>query len=163
MKKEALFIFVASMVAMGCMSSRYAYHERHDHGAAADTLAMTVEDVIALSREGVGDDVIIDQIRVTNSHFLLSKDDILELKRAGVSEAVIRAMIKTSERGQRRRIVREYYWSPHLYSYPWYPAFWWGYTYRYYRPYYYYIAPRVFYFHRYPSHGYSRSSGWMRR
>jgi hypothetical protein len=163
MMKQALFILVTSMVAMGCMASRYAYHERHDHPVAADTLTMTKEDVIALSREGVSDDVIIDQIRVTNSQFVLSKDDILELKKSGVSEEVIRAMIKTSERGQPRRTVREYSWSPYLAGYPWYPGFWWGFSFRYYRPYYYYIAPRIAFIHRTPLHGHSRSSGWMRR
>ncbi|MGH2568270.1 MAG: hypothetical protein ACRDGA_08025 [Bacteroidota bacterium] len=43
---------------------------------------MTLEDTIALTEEGVGDEVIMSQIKATNSYFELSKDDILELKRA---------------------------------------------------------------------------------
>lgn len=163
MRKDlVLLVIVTSVVAAGCMSSRYAYYERQ-RPEPADTLAMTKEDVIALSKEGIGDDVIIEQIRATNSSFELSKDDIIELKNAGVSEEVIRAMIRTSEKDRPRRIVREYYWSPYFYGYPWSPTFWWGFSYRYYRPYYDYIAPRVHYFYHGSAGGGSRSSGRTRR
>lgn len=163
MRKEVLLtVFVTSVLAVGCVSSRSVYHQRWQH-EPADTLAMTMEDVIALSKEGVGDDVIIDQIKATHSSFNLSKDDIIELKNAGVSEAVIRTMIKTSGQRSQRRVVRRYYVSPYYYASPWYPAFWWGFSYRYYRPYYYYLAPRLYWIHRNPLDGGSRSSGRMRR
>lgn len=53
---------------------------------------MTVADVVTLAKAGLGDEVIVTQLRVTNSTFTLSVADLVALKRAGVSDAVIVAM-----------------------------------------------------------------------
>lgn len=54
---------------------------------------MTVNDVIELSRAGVGDDVIIKQIQKKGQHFDLSTSDLLRLKGSGVTNRVIQAMV----------------------------------------------------------------------
>ncbi len=54
---------------------------------------MTVNDVIKLSKAGLSDDLIIQQIRKKGQHFDLSTDQLLQLKAAHVSERVIQAMI----------------------------------------------------------------------
>jgi hypothetical protein len=162
MKKEVLVLMVtASLLAAGCMSSRHAHRE--EQRAPAERLSMTKDDIIALTKEGVGDEVIIEQIKATRSIFELSKDDIIELKQAGASERVIRAMIKTLETDRPPRLVRGYYRSPSFDGYPWYPAFRWGFSSRYSRPYFLYIAPRVYAPYRHPLYERNRSSGRPRR
>jgi hypothetical protein len=54
---------------------------------------MTVQDVIKLSKAGIGDDLIIQQIKKKNHPFDLSTDQLIELKAASVSKRVIQAMI----------------------------------------------------------------------
>jgi hypothetical protein len=54
---------------------------------------MTVQDVIKLSKAGLSDDVIIEQIRTKNQRFDLSTEQLLQLKAAHVSERVIQVMI----------------------------------------------------------------------
>ena len=54
---------------------------------------MTVAEVIKLSKAGLSDDTIIEQIRKKNQHFDLSTDQLIQLKEAHVSERVIQVMI----------------------------------------------------------------------
>lgn len=126
------------------MTSHYGQYERRQH-VEADTLALSKEDVIALSKEGVGDELIIDQMKATRSYFELTKDDIIELKKAGVSEKVIQAMIKSGESVPVRRTVGRYYGPSYYSPYydPWYSSFSFGLGYRYYYPRTYYFAPHV--------------------
>jgi hypothetical protein len=57
---------------------------------------MTVGDVIKLSKAGLSDDTIIEQIRKKGQHFDLSTDQLIQLKDAHVSERVIQVMIDPS-------------------------------------------------------------------
>ncbi len=89
---------------------------------------MTVQDVISLASAGVSDDVIIGQIKATQTVFELGTNDIIELKKAGVSGRVITAMIATvnqppSDRRSRTYAAWGYYPYPYGYWYPWYFAF----------------------------------------
>lgn len=61
--------------------------------APKPSAGMSVNDVIRLSQAGLGDEIIIGQIQRRAQSFDLSTDDLLRLKAAKVSEAVIRAMI----------------------------------------------------------------------
>lgn len=54
---------------------------------------MTVQDVIRLSKAGLSDDTIIEQLRTKNQHFDLTTDQLVQLKSAKVSERVIQTMI----------------------------------------------------------------------
>ncbi|BBO86317.1 hypothetical protein DSCO28_68830 [Desulfosarcina ovata subsp. sediminis] len=58
-------------------------------------LPLTAADVQALSRAGVGDDLIISQIRNSRTVYHLTSADIIALKNSGVSERVIDFMINT--------------------------------------------------------------------
>ena len=53
---------------------------------------MSVQQVAGLAKQGVNENVIIDKIRLTNSKFSLSADDVSYLKQQGVSQKVIDAM-----------------------------------------------------------------------
>ena len=55
--------------------------------------AMTNADVLALKGAGLGDQVIIDKIKGSQSSFKTEASDLVELKKAGLSDAVISAMI----------------------------------------------------------------------
>jgi len=57
---------------------------------------LTIEQITALSAAGVGDEAIIAKIKSSGTRYDLSADQMLSLKRAGVSSAVMVAMFGTS-------------------------------------------------------------------
>jgi protein involved in polysaccharide export with SLBB domain len=57
--------------------------------AAPTSVAMKVNDIVALSLGGVSDEVIIHQMETTRSRFELTTTDILELKKNRVSDRLI--------------------------------------------------------------------------
>jgi hypothetical protein len=56
---------------------------------------LTVADVKALVKAGIGDDLVISQIRNSRTVYRLSTADIIDLKNSGVSEKVIDFMLNT--------------------------------------------------------------------
>lgn len=56
---------------------------------------LSTSDVKKMTKAGLSDDVIISQIDATKSVFRLSSADIIDLKKAGVSQRVINHMIQT--------------------------------------------------------------------
>ncbi len=93
-------VLACSLAVAGCISGQYAQKARA-RSAPADTVAvMTKDDVIALARAKVSDDIILAQIKSSDSHFHLSTQDIVDLAKAGVSDKVIDAMIKTDQSSQ---------------------------------------------------------------
>ncbi|GAB4187051.1 MAG: hypothetical protein Tsb0015_05390 [Simkaniaceae bacterium] len=56
---------------------------------------LSINDIKAMSQAGISDDVIISQIRATNSRYNLSTSQIIDLKNAGVSQRVIDYMINS--------------------------------------------------------------------
>ncbi len=57
---------------------------------------LTIPDVVAMTKNGLSEEVIINQIKHTESIFHLTSDEIIELKNSGVSEKVIQCMINTA-------------------------------------------------------------------
>lgn len=66
--------------------------------------AMELREVQALLAAGVGEDVILEQMAAEGASFRLETADILELRHAGASDHLLRAMI---ESGDPRRLERE--------------------------------------------------------
>jgi hypothetical protein len=60
--------------------------------------AMTVDDIITMSKAGAGNEVIKDQILSTRSRFVLTTQDIIRLTTEGVADDVLRAMIESGDR-----------------------------------------------------------------
>ncbi|MFI5334816.1 MAG: glycine zipper domain-containing protein, partial [Chlamydiales bacterium] len=58
---------------------------------------LSLQDVKNMSRNGLKDDTIISQIQATNSSFRLTADQIIDLKKSGVSQKVIDYMIQTGK------------------------------------------------------------------
>jgi len=53
--------------------------------------------IIEMTHKGLGDDVIIARIKASATKFTLSDDDLANLKKAGVSDAVVAAMIQSTQ------------------------------------------------------------------
>jgi hypothetical protein len=131
-----------SFAVSGCMTGYTTMHRERMQVAEDDSLTpppMTISDIIALSQDSVSADVIISQMKVTDSYFRLTTEDIVALKKAGVNDKVINAMIQTGsqtrENRERTVVYPAYYpywgygWYPY-YWYPWYSPFHFGVSYR---------------------------------
>jgi hypothetical protein len=57
--------------------------------------AVTVRDIIELAKAGLSDDILIALIDADRTVFSLDKSEILDLKKAGVSKAVMLKMLRT--------------------------------------------------------------------
>ena len=127
-----LAFIVASAGFAGCAAEQYS-QTRKEHSMKADSLrAMKMEDVIALSKGGVSDSLIIGMMDATDSWFHLKTQDVLDLRNAGVSEKVISAMMQPppvpSAKTSGSNTVRYYYdpwftWYDGFYPFWYYPSF----------------------------------------
>jgi hypothetical protein len=63
----------------------------------ATTKPVTNDDVVKLVAGGLGDEVIITKIHRGPTAFALDADNMLQLRKAGVSEAVLRAMLESTK------------------------------------------------------------------
>ncbi len=59
---------------------------------------LTNADVLKLKLAGLGDQLIIDKINASPANYRLEVDDLVELKKGGLSEAIISAMIQASQK-----------------------------------------------------------------
>lgn len=57
--------------------------------------AVTIRDLVELSREGVSDAILIALIETDGSRFKMTADDIRSVRAQGLSDAVVVAMIRT--------------------------------------------------------------------
>lgn len=67
-------------------------------GIQADVI--TNEDVLKLLAAGIGEEVVIAKIQTSRPAFRLNANDLIELKKNGVSDRVLAAMIKAAGRSQ---------------------------------------------------------------
>lgn len=119
--KRVLLMAAIILLTLGSMGCGYTSLRRPEQ-TAPEKNPMTVNEVITLSNDGVGDSVIIAQIQATQSAFALSTQEIVHLKNSGVSERVIAAMIMTD--GRSRKGAGTYVYAP--YPYYGYPRSYWG-------------------------------------
>lgn len=57
--------------------------------------ALTIHDIVELSRAGLGDEVLLALIEVDRGVYAIDKETLKQLKAAGVSERVIVALVKS--------------------------------------------------------------------
>jgi hypothetical protein len=92
---------------------------------------VTKSDVLKLVRAGVGDDVIVARIRAEGVEARPSTDEILEMKKEGVSDKIVQALLE-GEVASRVETPRMIYSSnpwdvPYYYPYyPYYRPYSWG-------------------------------------
>jgi hypothetical protein len=75
-----------------------------------------VTDVVQMTHQHISDDIIVGQIRATNSVYHLSSQDIIWLKENGVSDLVIREMQTTACRAPRRYYAPAPAYAPVVYQ-----------------------------------------------
>ena len=164
--KYLLFVGAVAMTfaLSGCMTGYTTLHRERRQMVERDSLTpppMTINDVIALTQDSVSADVIISQMKATDSYFRLTTDDIVALRKAGVNDKVINAMIQTANNPPERRTRTIVYPSYYPYWwYTWYPYYWGGW----YSPWYFGAGYRVSYPHYYygGSHYYGGRGGTVR-
>jgi hypothetical protein len=131
--KYYLLAFMVMAVGFGgCAAEQYSQNRR-DHSMKVDSLRfMKMDDVIALSKAGVSDSLIIGMMDATDSWFHLKTQDVLDLRNAGVNEKVIAAMMqpppqpssKTSDsNGVRYYAYPSLFWYDGFYPYWSYPGY----------------------------------------
>ena len=117
---------LAGLLLAGCAT--------HPHTAVAPPTGPTLPEIQTMVQNHISDSVIISQIQNSSTRYHLTADQIISLKTAGVSEAVIAALINTASKPpvQTTTVVQEpyaypypYYGYPYPYVGPW-PGFYWG-------------------------------------
>ena len=141
-----LMLLAFSLLGVGCMSSQYARRSAEPVAGADTPALLTNQDVIALTKSQLGDDVIIELMHVSGSDFRLGPQDVITLADSGVSDKVISAMIKAGESAQYADRSGGYYYYPPYYWYadypfwspwyPWYPSYYFGFSLAYGGPHY---------------------------
>jgi hypothetical protein len=90
---------------------------------------LTRDDVIALVKAGVGEDVIVAKIQAAGYAAAVTAEEIIALKNAGVSDKVLNAIISRAQQ-QTPRVVTPAapYWhvEPPVYWFDAWPFPWWG-------------------------------------
>jgi hypothetical protein len=76
--------------------------------AAPRVEAVTVRDIVELSKAGVGDDVLVALIEVSDRIFTLDASKLRELKESGVSERVMVAMLRSGRTPPAAAVVPGY-------------------------------------------------------
>jgi hypothetical protein len=94
----------AGAITGGAIGASEDRAERREQAqiAAMRQPPLSIQDVISLTASGVGDDVIVSQIRASGAVYHLSAQDLLTLNNAGVRPGVIREMQATPTRPVRQ-------------------------------------------------------------
>ncbi len=97
-------------------------------GRAAPAGAVTVDDVVEMTRAGVDDELIVSHVRANGAVRTPTTQDLISLQNQGVSSRVVKAMQEPPpvarqrpvvvERSPRPVIIREYHHDPYCYPDP---------------------------------------------
>jgi len=112
---------------------RYRVREVHPPG-------LTMEEVVKMTKSGLSDDIIAEKLKETGVAARPTADQLAGLKREGVSDQVLKAIVDAPVTGSEQKVV-EYVYYPRSYYYPYYypysyyyPYYRWGYPYYYWWP-----------------------------
>ena len=64
---------------------------------APTTAPLSVEDIVKLSKEGISEDVLIAKIKKNAKAFDLSPDEMVELKKLGITDSVIKLLLDPTQ------------------------------------------------------------------
>jgi len=152
MRYAACFFGLGLALLAGCYTEPVPYYtvRRSDPGG------LSTEEIVKLAKAGTSDAIIIEKINSTGIAAKPTAEQLADLKKEGVSDAVLSAMT-TARVAEPKESVETIYHYPY-YSYPYYYGY--GYPY-YYGPYYgaywyggypYYYGHYPYYSHYYPYH-----------
>lgn len=88
--------------------------------ARRNTSGLTIGDLISMTRNGLGEDVILTQIANQGLSAVATTEDLITLKNSGVSDRVIQAVQHAAPAQQHQQqpvIVEEHYWGPTIHPY----------------------------------------------
>jgi uncharacterized protein YcfJ len=91
-RAEGALIGGAVGAAAGALAGSQMQKEPQQQAQPVNPNQMSVQQIADLSRQGINEDVIVDRIRMSNSRFSLSVNDVEYLKGQGVTQKVISAM-----------------------------------------------------------------------
>jgi hypothetical protein len=76
-------------------AKKIAQHQQNTTEAtgAPRSQGLTVGDIVAMVQAGLSEDVVLARIRKENKAFDLSPEDLIKLKKSGVSDAILRVML----------------------------------------------------------------------
>jgi hypothetical protein len=125
----SLTFLTISLLVEGCVVGpvvRYRVREVHPAG-------LTSEEILKMSKSGVSDNTIVEKIKEVGVATRPSADQVHSLKKEGLSDSILKAMIEAPVTGPEQKVV-EYVYYPHSsyypyyypYSYPYYPYYWGG-------------------------------------
>jgi hypothetical protein len=117
----------AGLLLQGCVLEpvpRYRIRETRPAGASS-------EEILKMSKSGLSDDVILLKIKEDGLASKPTADQLKSLKEEGVSDTVLKAMVRAPVTGPEQRVV-EYVYYPRSSYYPYYYPYSWGYPYGYY-------------------------------
>jgi hypothetical protein len=84
--KKSNFIFVCLLLVAVCLAA--------SSNTFAQDEVMTNDEVISLAKAGLNSSIIVNKIRTSKSNFDLSTDALIKLKKAGVSDEIVNAMLE---------------------------------------------------------------------
>ena len=122
------------LILSGCVYEGRAYYTEE---VASARYPVTADDLRALSKAGVGDDVIVARLETEGVPARPTAEEVARLKQEGVSDRVMQAWVsaKVTPKTERRVVYRSPYYSGvgYPYYYPYYPYYggWWGWGYPY--------------------------------
>ena len=90
---KALFLLTITLVAFESQTQGWS----KEHALDLQKKKLSLKDIKEMSHARLQSDEIISKIDQTDSIFNLTPSEVVDLKNSGVSEKVIRHMIKTSE------------------------------------------------------------------
>jgi hypothetical protein len=128
--KTKYLLLLAGFLLTGCVTRTYT--------TTTPPPGPSTAEVQSLVQAHVSDEVIVSQINNSSARYYLTADQIIALKTAGVSDAVVNAMINTASKPAAQAttaVEQSSYVYPYVYVDPW-PWFWWGWGPYYYGGYY---------------------------
>ncbi len=162
MRYASCFFCLGLALAAGCATEPYPYYQvrRMEPGG------LNADEIVKLAKAGTSDAIIIEKINSIGVASAPTAEQLAELKKEGVSDAVLNAMTAAKVVQPKESVETVYrypYYSSPYYGYygypyygPYYGSYWYGYGYPYYG--YGYHSHYPHYYHHstaYPARGYS--------
>ncbi|HUZ07030.1 MAG TPA: hypothetical protein VMV89_06025, partial [Candidatus Paceibacterota bacterium] len=115
-----LFLTGLAFLLTGCVTESYT--------ATTPPPGPSLAQIQSMVQAHVSDSIIVSQIQNSSTRYSLTADEIIALKNAGVSDAILNALINTASKPVVRtttRVSQGPYVYPYVYAGPS-PWFWWG-------------------------------------
>ena len=92
-----LFLFPSLVLAAASVSAPVLHAQPADSATFSTPARLTVEEVVKLFQAGFSEDLIITRIKKNGKAFDLNTDEMLELKKLGVSDNVIKYLLDPAQ------------------------------------------------------------------